>query len=92
MKSAQEIDRQLRAFEEWPGIYTGFNGKQLKILEAELSSKNTDYKAGEVFLTENKELAVQAKDGILILKKVQLEGKKEMSALDEWPCHLQSKH
>ena len=81
-KPAGETDRQIRAFEEWPGTFTNFNGKQLKILEAEIFSKNTDHKAGEVFLTENKELAVQTKDEILILKQVQLEGKKEMSALD----------
>ncbi len=57
-KSAQEIERQIRAFDPWPGTYTIYKGKILKILKAE---------------------AVQNK---LIIKQVQLEGKKPMSFED----------
>jgi methionyl-tRNA formyltransferase len=31
--SAVEIDRQVRAYTPWPGTYTTWNGKRLKILE-----------------------------------------------------------
>ncbi len=57
-KPAQEIERQIRAFDPWPGTYTIYKGKILKILKAE---------------------AVQNK---LIIKQVQLEGKKPMSFED----------
>lgn len=81
-KSAQEIERQVRAFRQWPTVYTFWNGKQIKILEADGINKNTEHKPGEIFLDENKNLCVQASDGILILKQLQLEGKKPMSARD----------
>jgi len=35
-KSPQEIHRQIRAFSPWPGTYTFYNGKRLKILKASL--------------------------------------------------------
>ncbi|MFH1180943.1 MAG: methionyl-tRNA formyltransferase [bacterium] len=49
------IERQVRALNPWPGTYTLYNGKILKILKAE------------------------AAKGELIIKEVQLEGKKPMS-------------
>jgi methionyl-tRNA formyltransferase len=86
-KSAKEIERQIRAYAIWPNTFTDFNGKKLKILEASPStalgtSKNTNHKIGEVFLTDNKELAVQTGKGALILKQVQPESKNPMSVLD----------
>jgi len=82
-KSAEEIERQIRAFSEWPESYTSFNGKILKILEANPSTTlGASKKIGEVFLTDQKELAVQTGNGILILKTIQPEGKKPMSARD----------
>lgn len=81
-KSAEEIERQIRAFREWPTAYTFWNNKQLKILEADILDENKNKKVGEIFLTDNKKLAVQTGDGILIFEQVQLEGKKPMSAKD----------
>jgi methionyl-tRNA formyltransferase len=81
-KSAQEIERQIRAFHEWPESYTDFNGKILKITEADFENKKTDHKIGEVFLNENKNLCVQTGNGLLILKTLQLEGKNPISAKD----------
>ncbi len=82
-KSAEEIERQIRAFHEWPTAFTFFNDKQLKILEANLStSLRASKKIGKVFLTNDKGLAVQTGDGLLMLKQIQLEGKKPMTAKD----------
>jgi methionyl-tRNA formyltransferase len=81
-KSAQEIERQIRAFQEWPESYTDFNGKILKILEADLSIIPSNKKPGEVFFTEQNNLAVQTSNGFLILKTLQLEGKNPIPAKD----------
>jgi methionyl-tRNA formyltransferase len=81
-KSAEEIERQIRAFSEWPESYTSFNGKQLKIIDADIANKKTDNEIGKVFLDENKNLCVQTNNGILLLKTIQPEGKKPMSARD----------
>jgi methionyl-tRNA formyltransferase len=79
-KSAEEIERQIRAFQEWPESYTDFNNKILKIVEADFENRKTDYKIGKVFLDESKNLCAQTGNGILILKTLQLEGKKPVSA------------
>ena len=81
-KSAEEIERMVRAFEVWPNAFTFWNDKQLKVLEAEVVNEKTENKPGKVFLNENKNLCVQTGNGILILKQIQLEGKKPMSARD----------
>ncbi|HDY72876.1 MAG TPA: methionyl-tRNA formyltransferase [bacterium] len=79
-KSAEEIERTIRAFHQWPTSYTFFNNKQLKVLGAD-TKEGKIKKPSEVF-TENKELMVQTGNGILILKQIQLEGKKPMSDQD----------
>lgn len=87
-KSAKEIERQIRAYYQWPSSYAQISSTKsqvpnnIKILNAEIQNKNTNHKIGEVFLDENKNLCVQTNDGVLILKQVQLEGKKSMIAKD----------
>lgn len=89
-KSAEEIERMIRALDPWPGTFAFWNNKQLKMLKADADKKprksrhnvGARGKAGEVFLTEDKGLAVQTGNGILILKQVQLEGKRVMPAKD----------
>jgi len=87
-KSAQKIERQIRAFQEWPESYADFNGKILKIIEADPVKSPTaingasSKKIGEVFLVDDKNLAVQTGQDILIIELVQLEGKKPVSARD----------
>lgn len=70
-KSAEEIERQIRAFSLWPGSFTFWQGKRIKILEAEAVKTPL----------ENK-LAIKCGKGYLIIKKLQPEGKKPMSSDD----------
>ena len=85
-KSAKEIHNMVRAFYPWPGTYTKYNDKILKILSTSLSiivtKKEILKKPGEFFKTKNNQLAVVCKKGVLILEKVQPEGKKPMSGED----------
>lgn len=37
-RSAEQIDRMVRAYDPWPGTFTTWNGKGLKILDVELTS------------------------------------------------------
>ncbi len=88
-KPVEEIERQIRAFQIWPGSFTDFNGKTLKIIEAEVLEIKTNKRIGEVFLADNEKLAVQTGQNCLILLKIQLEGKKPMSAQDFLRGHRQ---
>lgn len=85
-KSAEEIERTIGALDPWPGTFASLKLKnksqKLKVLKAEALKENADKKVGEVFLTDDKKLAVQTGNGILILKQLQLEGKRVMPAKD----------
>jgi len=80
--SAIQIERKIRAFHKWPNAYTFWNNKGLKILDAKPLKIKAGYKAGKVFLDENKNMCVQTNDQALVLKQVQLEGKKPMLGRD----------
>ncbi|NUM25383.1 MAG: methionyl-tRNA formyltransferase [Candidatus Buchananbacteria bacterium] len=81
-KTPLEIFNQFRAFTPWPGVFTYFDNKRLKILnlsvlEGDLSK---DLSNGTVFLTPKKKLAVKCDNGAITLITVQLEGKKGVLA------------
>lgn len=78
-KTAEEIERMFLAYHPWPGIYSLFNNKILKLLEIQTLKIKHQYLPGTVFLTSDKELAVACKENALILKRVQLEGKTPVS-------------
>lgn len=74
---AIEIARRVRAFNPWPSAYTFWNGMQLKILRASASDFKTDIEPGRVIQWQ-KEIAVATGKGALILREVQLAGKRAM--------------
>ncbi|MFH0854384.1 MAG: methionyl-tRNA formyltransferase [bacterium] len=87
-KSAIEIERQIRAFTHWPGCWTIYKmdgkEKRVKIIEAVLGTKRLSHliKPGQIFKTENKKMTVKCGKDFLEIKKLQIEGKKEMSGED----------
>ncbi len=81
--SALEIWRRVRAFYPWPGCYTRWRGKTLKIIEAVPLPQAKTAKAGEVVaLTSGAGFGIGTGDGTLSVLKVQLEGKQELSAAE----------
>jgi len=81
-KKAEKIERMVRALNPWPGTWTKIKNEKLKIknMESGILPINK-YKPGQIFLHNNK-LAVQCGQDALIIKKLQLEGKKETTAED----------
>lgn len=82
-KSAVQIERLVRGLNSWPSAYTYWNGKVMKIWKAGVKSKetgNTTKKAepGEVLDVGKDYFSVQTGQGILMVKEVQLQGKKRM--------------
>jgi methionyl-tRNA formyltransferase len=83
-KEAVYIEGQVRALTPWPGTYTLWNSKLLKILKARVIAIPGDLKhkkAGAVFLI-NGQLAVTTKDQALLVEEVQLEGGKPVRSRD----------
>ncbi len=77
---AVAIWRRVRAFHPWPGCYTKWRGKLLKIIEAEPLSQEADAVTGLVVALPGAGLGVSTGDGVLRLLAVQLEGKRVMTA------------
>lgn len=80
-KSAQELERLVRGMNPWPSAYTYLNGKTLKVWRCTAKADNAfDAEPGSIILTDKNGIHVKCKEGILILKEVQMEGKKRMEA------------
>ena len=80
-QSAIDIWRRVRAFNPWPGCYTRWWGKTLKIIEvAPLGGERTAGVGRVVALDSKAGFGVGTGDGILAIARVQMEGKKAMSA------------
>lgn len=79
-QTAVEISRQVRAYQPWPSSFTYWQSRHLKIIEA-IACEGMAATPGKV-VTYGGELAfgIETGAGILGIKKVQLEGKKVMSA------------
>ncbi|MFA4834008.1 MAG: methionyl-tRNA formyltransferase [Patescibacteria group bacterium] len=79
-KKAEEIERMVRALTPWPRTWTNWQNKIIKIVSISPTPlKINNHKIGQIFLY-NSQLAVQCGKNALIIKKLQLEGKKETTA------------
>ncbi len=84
--SAKEMERRQRAFTPWPGLFTLWEGKVLKLLDVKLSSPDSGQHAeapqqpGRVVANAGSGLEVATGDGMLELRTVQLEGRRAQSA------------
>ena len=78
-KSAVEIERLIRGLNPWPSAYTNFNGKTLKIWDADIDDCDCSmYEPGTIYKVDKKHIYVSTADGGLMFNEVQLEGKKRM--------------
>jgi methionyl-tRNA formyltransferase len=73
-KTAEEIERKVRAFTPWPGAWFNLGGVRLKVLEVELVEGS-----GEPGVVIDNNLTVSCRTGSLRLKTVQREGRRPMS-------------
>ncbi|MEK7447696.1 MAG: methionyl-tRNA formyltransferase [Patescibacteria group bacterium] len=90
-EQAEVIERKVRAYTPWPSAYTFWDGKMLKILEAEVLDNNSSQKVGTFHkidsgsgsgMTKEVKYGIQAGKGILVINKLQLEGKKPLLVSD----------
>jgi methionyl-tRNA formyltransferase len=88
-RPAVELDRRVRALSPWPGTFTTWNCKLLKILSVQVAGRTPEKSRGQVSqgatglaVKDEGGVGVVTGDGILRLVEVQLEGKRAMSASD----------
>ena len=76
---AQIIERQVRAFNPWPGSFSFLEGKMIKIISAKVIETGSELEIGQIF-EENRQMAVKCGQNALIILELQLEGKKAMAS------------
>ncbi len=75
-KTAEEIYNQYRGLTPWPGVWTMWNSKRLKLLKIRTNSRRLP--AGKIE-TENQQIFVGTSNGAIEILSLQLEGKKEQT-------------
>ena len=83
-KEAEYILRQIRAFDSWPGTYTHWSKRTLKILQGSAGKIPSEYSSsfpGSIIPWQKGFAVVTPKDA-LVVEQVQLEGGKPMPAKD----------
>lgn len=81
-REAVEIHNRLRGFQPWPGAYTHFHGKNLKIVAAKPVQAAQQIAPGELRVSGDAFVVGCGNGTALQLLEVQPEGKKAMSARD----------
>ena len=79
-KSAEELERLVRGMNPWPSAYTYLNGKTLKVWVSAVEEGEAGAEPGTVIKTDKKGIYVACGKDVLVLKEIQLEGKKRMEA------------
>jgi len=79
--SALDIWRRVRAYNPWPGCHTWYQGRRLKVHQAAPCHAPAEGEVGEVVsLGESPGVGVVTGDGVLGLCRIQMEGRRDMSA------------
>ncbi len=79
---AEQIERQIRAFNPWPGSQTEINGETVKIWAAEIiksTDNQTSYEAGKITHADKSTLIIQCGVNQLSISEIQKSGKKRLS-------------
>ncbi len=82
-QDAARIARQIRAYQPWPGVFTRWRGKLLKIVEAaEVTGCATDSAPGQVIPLPAGDLGISTAHGTLEIRRLQLEGSRASDAAE----------
>ena len=82
-ESAEAIERRIRAFTPWPGTFTTWGGKTLKLVRGRLASASVESDARfGVSGSASDSIVVATGSGALELLEIQLEGRAKAGAAD----------
>lgn len=77
--NAKNIHDLIRGLSPWPTAYFTMDEKTVKVYKSKYISDDLDYEPGYVIKANNEGIFVKAKDGIVILKEIQMPGKNKMT-------------
>jgi methionyl-tRNA formyltransferase len=84
-RTARDLFNRLRGFQPWPGAFTSFTGKSLRVHRASLSQPDATLFPGQIKVDGNRLIVACGKGGhqdptALEILELQLEGKRRMTA------------
>ena len=77
--SAESLSRRQRAYAPWPGLYTTWDGSELKLLEVD-PVPGGGVEPGLVTAVAEAEIAVGTREGLLAVRRLQLAGRRATNA------------
>lgn len=84
---AMSIDRQIRAYTLWPVAHTLYKGEPLRCLAGVAVNADGAFESGTLIGLEDDGLRVQTGEGVLALTRLQLAGRKPVSAREFANAH-----
>ncbi len=78
-RPAEFLWRQQRAYKPWPGLHTGWDGKEVKLLEV-TPLPHGSAEPGVVVTSNENPVAVGTGEGLLAVHRLQLEGRRPADA------------
>ncbi len=79
--SAKDIHNRVRGLLPWPGAYTEWKGKSVKILESDYSEERVEKgKPGDIIDKSDDGIVMATGNGKLIIKSLQLQGGKPLTS------------
>jgi methionyl-tRNA formyltransferase len=76
--AAEELRNRLRGFDPWPGAYTSWQGRLLKLFCGRAETLEPDLVPGQVAEASSRGLLVRTGVGVLRIEEVQIEGGRRM--------------
>ncbi len=81
-KSAEQIERQIRAFDPWPGAYCTYREQTLKIWKVKVLEGADGETPGRILEVSDEGIDIACGSGILRAEQIQLPGKKRVAVKD----------
>ncbi|MEZ3434315.1 MAG: methionyl-tRNA formyltransferase [Lachnospiraceae bacterium] len=78
--TAENIERLIRGLNPWPGTYTDWNGRVMKVWQADVCEEEGTGTPGTVVRVEKDGFFVRTGEGLLKVTELQVPGKKRMDA------------
>jgi len=80
-KPAQQLEREVRAYTEWPNSYTHIDNERVSVVKAKFMPHIKKLKPGKLMITSDKNLAIACNRSLLIIDQLKPAGKGAMSSV-----------
>jgi methionyl-tRNA formyltransferase len=79
---ARQIFNQIRAFDPWPGAYTSWEGRTIKLFRPRLVEAEGTEAPGTVIQASGEGIRIASPEGHLLIREVQMESRPRMGVAD----------